>query len=166
MLADNTKLQLKEMKDFVDRIYDASTAGQDSTRRTVESTEKMNKMIDVVSVTVNDNIGLLSKVVQSVNEVNVDMQHIRVATEEVNKAMEQCSDDAQRVSELSSVVSEVAAESNDYASRMENIDDKFSACIGKIYLGLNSGLSMLSNDELITVFENAKNAHILACQTR
>lgn len=160
VLADNTKLQLKEMKDFVDRIYDASTAGQDSTRRTVESTEKMNKMIDVVSVTVNDNIGLLSKVVQSVNEVNVDMQHIRVATEEVNKAMEQCSDDAQRVSELSSVVSEVAAESNDYASRMENIDDKFSACIGKIYLGLNSGLSMLSNDELITVFENAKNAHI------
>ena len=33
VLADNTKLQLKEMKDFVDRIYDASTAGQDSTRR-------------------------------------------------------------------------------------------------------------------------------------
>lgn len=160
VLADNTKLQLKEMKDFVDRIYDASTAGQDSTRRTVESTEKMNKMIDAVSVTVNDNIGLLSKVVQSVNEVNVDMQHIRVATEEVNKAMEQCSDDAQRVSELSSVVSEVAAESNDYASRMENIDDKFSTCIGKIYLGLNSGLSMLNNDELITVFENAKKAHI------
>lgn len=159
-LADDTKSQLKEMKDFVDRIYEASTAGQDSTRRTVESTEKMSEMIDSVAVTVNENIGLLSKVVDSVNDVNDDMQQIRVATEEVNKAMEQCSSDAQRVSELSFVVSEVAEESKDYAGKMENIDDRFSACIGKIYLGLNSGLSMLSNDELITVFENAKKAHM------
>lgn len=160
VLADNTKIQLSEMKDFVNRIYEASTAGQDSTRRTVASTEKMSSMIDNVSETVNENIGLLSKVVKSVHEINGDMKQINSATEDVSKAMEQCSADAQRVSELSMVVNKVAKESHEYAREIEKIDDRFSACVGKIYLGLNDGLSMLSNKELIEVFENAKKAHM------
>lgn len=160
VLADDTKTQLSEMKDFVDRIYEASTTGQDSTRRTVASTEKMSTMIDSVSETVHENIGLLSKVVDSVTDINGVMQQIRVATHEVNKAMDQCSTDAEKVSHMSLTVKEVAQESSEYAKKTEEIDDRFSACIKKIYLGLNDGLNMLTNDELVTVFENAKQAHM------
>lgn len=160
VLADDTKAQLSEMKDFVDRIYEASTAGQDSTRRTVASTKKMSTMIDSVSETVHENIGVLSKVVESVTDINGDMQQIRVATNEVNRAMEQCSIDAETISHMSLTVRDVAEESSEYAKKTEEIDDRFSACVKKIYLGLNDGLNMLTNDELIIVFENAKQAHM------
>lgn len=45
-LAENTQNELNTMKEFVQKVYEASQQGQKSTERAVESTEQMSGKID------------------------------------------------------------------------------------------------------------------------
>lgn len=159
VLADSTKSELKEMKNFVEKIYEASTKGQESTKRAVESTGQMSAKIDSVASTVQQNIVMLGQIVEEVNHINDDMQQIREATNEVNRAMEQCSKDAEQITHMTSVVKEVADESSSYAKTIDRIDDRLEMNIHKLYEGMNDGLNMLSRQEMIEVLESAKKAH-------
>lgn len=159
VLADSTKNQLEEMKKFVTEIYQASTAGQESTRRAVESTGQMSEKIDSVSQTVGQNIEMLRQVVGEVQNVSDDMMHIREAASEVNNAMEQCSKDAEQITDMTLVVKTVAEDSGKCSGRIVEIDDRISMNIHKLYEGMNEGLNMLTDAELIQVLENAKKAH-------
>ena len=160
VLADGTKAELEEMRKFVQQIYEASMAGQESTKMTVASTDRMSEQIDRVAETVEENIVLLDQVVEEVDCINVDMDHIRVAAHEVNDAMEQSSKEAQRIAEMTFTVKEVANESKSYAKKVGDIDDRLSMHIHKLYEGLNEGLNLLSNEEMVEMLQNAKTAHI------
>ncbi len=159
VLADSTKSQLEEMRNFVEKIYEASTAGQESTRRAVVSTGQMSGKIDSVSKTVQQNIVMLEQIVDEVKNINDDMQQIREATNEVNRAMEQCSMDAEQITHMTTVVRDVANESSQYAKKIDNMDDRISVNIHKLYEGMNEGFNMLEPGEMAEVLENAKKAH-------
>lgn len=158
-LAENTQQELNAMKDFVARIYKASKSGQDSTERTVRSTQDMSGKIDAVFSTVGENINMLQKVAEDVAAINDYMQMIQIATEEVNAAMEQCSRDAEEVTGLTVTVSELAEESRTISEEMEQIDDMITGSTEHLYQGLNMGITMLTNKELIEVFQAARKAH-------
>lgn len=158
-LAENTQQELNSMKDFVAKIYKASKTGQESTERTVESTQQMSGKIDAVFSTVGENIDMLQKVAEDVAAINDYMQMIQIATEEVNAAMEQCSRDAEEVTDLTVTVSEMAEESRTISEEMQQIDAMITGSTNHLYEGLNMGITMLTNNELIEVLQAARKAH-------
>ena len=158
-LADSTKYELTNMKEFVAKIYEASEQGKNSMNRAVESVDQMSGKIDQVGQTVGENIGMLNKVISSVNEINDSMQAIRSATAEVNSAMEQCSNDAEHLTDLTHVIRQSADESVTYASGIAEIDDRLSDVTTELYKSVEDGMVMISNDEFKDIIEKAKTAH-------
>lgn len=158
-LAENTQKELNVMKDFVAKVYEASQTGKSSTERAVESTNEMSGKIDTVFGTVGENINMLGKVSEDVTAINDYMQMIQLATEEVNAAMEQCSRDAEEITELTVTVSNLANESRSIAEQMEQIDELVTTSTNQLYQGLNMGITMLTNKELIDVLHSASKAH-------
>lgn len=159
-LADSTKAELAGMKEFVGKIYEASTLGKASMERSVESVDQMNDKINQVGVTVGQNIEMLSRVIKSVNDINESMQAIRTATNEVNLAMNQCGNDANRLTELTYTIKDAANNSVDFARNIADIDNQITLTAVNMYKGLDDGITMISNEEFKNVIEKAKNAHI------
>ena len=164
-LADSTKYELTNMKEFVEKIYVASEQGKSSMDRAVESVDQMSGKIDQVGKTVGENIGMLNKVISGVGEINDSMQAIRSATMEVNAAMEQCSNDAEHLTDLTHVIRRSADESVTYASGIAAIDDRLSDVTTEMYKGVDDGIVMLSNDEFNGIIEKAKMAHMKWIET-
>ena len=106
-----------------------------------------------------NNINMLQKVAEDVSAINDYMQMIQTATEEVNAAMEQCSRDAEEVTELTVTVSQLADESRMVSEEMQQIDEMITSSTNNLYQGLNMGITMLTNGELIEVLQAARKAH-------
>ncbi len=158
-LAENTQKELNAMKEFVAKIYEASQSGQNSTKRAVDSTQEMSGKIDKVFGTVGENINMLEKITEDVSAIHEYMQMIKTATEDVNMAMEQCSRDAEEVTELTVTVNELADDSQKVSREMGQIDTLLTHSTNKLYQGLNMGITMLTNKELIDVLQAAAKAH-------
>ena len=161
ILADDTKAQLENMKQFVVKIYEATQHGTDAMERSLGSIDEMSIKIDMVSQTVGNNIDMLKDVTDSVGDINSRMQNIRNATSEVNKAMEQCSKDAEKLTQMTKVISEDAKDSVSYAKTVAVIDDSLTDTVGNMYKGLDEGIAMIANNELRDVISKAKSAHML-----
>ena len=159
-LADGTKAQLEYMREFVNKIFNASQSGNQSMERALESISDMSGKIDNVNATVNENINMLKQVTDSVGDINDRMQMIRDAAADVNKAMEQCSVDAEQLTYMTKSVSEDAQESVDYAKSISDIDDNLTNVISYMFKGIDDGICMISNDDLHGVIQKAKDAHM------
>lgn len=158
-LADSTKYELTNMKDFVGKIYEASEHGKDSMKRAIESVDQMSGKIEQVGKTVGENIEMLNRVISSVDEINASMQAIRYATSEVNTAMEQCSNDAEHLTNLTHIIGQSADDSVAFASKMGEIDEKLSDVTTELYKGVDDGIVMISNEEFDDIIKKAKTAH-------
>ena len=158
-LAENTQKELNAMKEFVEKIYEASQEGQESTERTVHSTEQMSEKIDIVFGTMGETINMLELVTKDVADISEYMNLVQMATDDVNAAMEQCSQDAEEITHLTVTVSELAEESNSIYDEIEEIDFAITHATKRLYKGMNMGITMLTNNELIEIFEAAKAAH-------
>lgn len=159
-LADGTKAQLEDMRQFVAKIYEASQNGNEGMDRTLNSINDMSEKIDNVSQTVGQNIFMLKEVTDTVADINGRMQNIRQATAEVNKAMDQCSTDAEQLTNMTRVISTDAKESVDYAKTIAHIDDDLTETIAYMYKGLDEGIVMIDNAHLCSVISKAKEAHL------
>ncbi len=159
-LADSTKYELTNMKEFVGKIYEASAHGKESMKRAVESVDQMSGKIDQVGKTVGENIEMLNGVIRSVNDINDNMQLIHTATVEVNAAMEQCSSDAEHLTDLTHIIKQSADDSVIYASGIAEIDDRISDVTTELYKGVDDGIVMISNEEFNDIIEKAKMAHV------
>ena len=146
-------------KEFVEKIYEASQEGQESTGRTVHSTEQMSEKIDIVFGTIGETINMLELVTKDVADISEYMNLVQMATDDVNAAMEQCSQDAEEITHLTVTVSELAEESNSIYDEIEEIDFAITHATKRLYKGMNMGITMLTNNELIEIFEAAKAAH-------
>lgn len=160
-LADGTKAQLEDMRQFVAKIYEASQNGNQGMDRTLTSINEMSVKIDNVSQTVGENIGMLKEVTDTVADINGRMQNIRRATAEVNKAMDQCSTDAEQLTHMTKAISSDAKESVDYAKTIQHIDDELTETVVYMYKGIDEGISMIDNSHLRDVVEKAKEAHMV-----
>lgn len=158
-LAENTQKELDAMKRFVQKIYEASKAGQESTAQASSSTQAMSGKLDIVFKTVGDNINMLEQVASDVAAINDYMNMVEQASGDVNAAMEQCSQDAEQITNLTMTVSELADETREAADQISNIENKITESTRLLYKGLNTGITMLTNQELIEILESAKQAH-------
>ncbi len=158
-LAENTQKELDAMKRFVQKIYEASKAGQESTAQASSSTQEMSGKLDIVFRTVGDNINMLEQVAGDVAAINDYMRMVEQASGDVNAAMEQCSQDAEEITNLTMTVSELADETSQAADQISGIETKITESTRLLYKGLNTGITMLTNQELIDVLESAKQAH-------
>ncbi len=159
-LAENTQKELDAMKRFVQKIYEASKAGQASTAQASSSTQEMSGKLDIVFKTVGDNINMLEQVASDVAAINDYMNMVEQASGDVNAAMEQCSQDAEQITNLTMTVSELADETREAAEQISSIENKITESTRLLYKGLNTGITMLTNQELIQILESAKQAHI------
>ena len=159
-LADSTKAQLEYMREFVTKIYEASQNGNQAMDRALGSINQMSEKIDNVNHTVGENIEMLKEVTGTVADINEKMLNIRHATVEVNKAMEQCSSDAEKLTHMTKDISIDAKESVTYAKSVSHIDDDLAETISYMYKGIDEGISMIANQDLLEVIEKAKEAHI------
>ncbi len=158
-LAENTQKELDAMKRFVQKIYEASKAGQESTAQASSSTQEMSGKLDIVFRTVGDNINMLEQVAGDVAAINDYMRMVEQASGDVNAAMEQCSQDAEEITNLTMTVSKLADETSQAADQISGIETKITESTRLLYKGLNTGITMLTNQELIDVLESAKQAH-------
>lgn len=160
VLADNTKINLEGMKEFVDNIYHAANEGKESMDRAIESTNQMSGKIDAVSKTVGENIILLHGVVEEVESVNKDMKNIHLASTEINRVMEVSSESADVLLEMTKSVEDSSKNTAEFASQVSDMDSKFSNLAREMFEGLETGENALSNDEFIEIIEKAKKAHM------
>lgn len=159
-LADDTKKNLDDMRNFVSHIYEAANDEKESMRRTIESTSQMSDKIDMVSDTIDENIGMLYELVGNVTHINNAMQGIKNSTNEINKAMEMSSQDAQKLSEMTQSIQVNATHSVEYAKNIAAIDDKLSHVVNDLFEGLKEGKHAVTNKELLEVLSKAKQSHV------
>lgn len=158
-LAENTQSELEAMREFVKKILMASHAGHESTKQAAQSTQEMSGKIDVVFETIGENINMLDQVAQDVSAMDEYMQTVELASKDVNAAMEQCSQDAEEITHLTVKVSGLADETKQVANQVEVIDSHLTNSINLLYKGLNTGITMLTNADLIDILKAAKTAH-------
>lgn len=158
-LADETKLNLQGMQQFVSKIHTASQEGKESLGRTVVSTTQMSDKIEVVSQTVNENVEMLKNVISSVDDINLSMKDVQVAAREINDAMESSIQDAEKLSLMTQVIQEEAEDSVTYSNQISKIDEDLSEIVQTMLQGLKGGRHSITNEELIEVIHNARKSH-------
>ncbi|WP_353097223.1 methyl-accepting chemotaxis protein [Tissierella praeacuta] len=158
-LADDTKQKLDGMRQFVNHIHNATTDGKNSLDRTISSTGQMSEKIELVYETVDRNVTMLNTVVQDVNIVNESMEGIKIAANEINQAMESSSSDAERLSQMTNNIHADATQSIEFAKQISQIDEQLSTIVSHMFKGLKGGANSLTNEDLLKVIDNAKDAH-------
>lgn len=159
LLADDTQKNLHGMREFVDRIHEASNEGRESLHRTIQSTEQMNEKIEVVVDTVVKNVEMLKHEIKDIADINNSISEIREAANSINVAMVSSGEDAAKLSEMTQRIHKEAIDSVEFASQMSNIDDKFSQIVNEMLESLKGSIHAVSNDELIETIRSGKISH-------
>lgn len=160
VLADDTKMNLEGMKEFVDHIFNAASEGKESMERAILSTNQMSEKIDSVSDIVDENILLLKDVVSEVESVNGDMDNIQNAANEVGKVMESSSISAEALADMTRSVQYEATKSAEYASQIATLDERITMVGKQLFDGLHNSDSALKTDDFLKIVGKAKAAHI------
>ncbi len=160
VLADDTQKNLQGMRDFVNRIHEASNEGKESLDRTISSTEQMNEKIELVAETVGKNVEMLKNEIEDIDDINNSISEIRVAANSINVAMISSSADAEKLSEMTQKIHAEAVESVEFASQISKIDDQFSEIVNGMLESLKGSVHSISNNDLLKTIESGKISHI------
>lgn len=158
-LADVTKENLNGMKNFVQNIQKAASEGTQSMQNTLKSTKLMSDKMMVVSDTIQDNVSLLKELVNNISDINISIQDIKEAGQDINLAMETSSTNAEALSDM---VQTIHTDSSSMVSSAQNItaiDDKLSKLTNNLYNELQYSSYMLTNQDFHTIIEKAQTAH-------
>lgn len=158
-LADGTKKNLEGMRAFVNSIQDAAKDGRQSMLSTISSTNKMSHKIDSISSTMDENVHMLKKTIDDVQNINQSAKGIRSATGEINQAMDESSHDAEKLSSLTQLIHEDAMKSADQAKQIGAVDDQLSDIVREMMQALQGSTNSISNQEFLTTISRAKEAH-------
>lgn len=99
-LADDTKVNLEGMKQFVENIYTAANDGKDSMSRAIAATNDMSEKIDTVSDTIGANIGMLKNLSDEISDINEAMGAIKSSSANINDALELSNADVQKITDM------------------------------------------------------------------
>ena len=158
-LADDTKSNLDDMREFVEKIGVASNEGKESVKKTLAATNEMSEKIDAVTATVNDNITMIHGTLDTLTGINDDMQGIKIATNEVDKAMSVCSENAEQLIVMTEGIRADAEATTEYAGKIIEIDDGLSAVVDSMFVAVRDSGELMTNDEFAAVIDKAKTAH-------
>ena len=158
-LADDTKQNLAGMKFIMTNIHQAATDGKDSMDKTISETSKMSEKIDVVKVTIQENVNLLDSTVKDIKVLNDSMQGISVSVDEINRAMEMSSVDAEKLSHMTDEIHKSAVKSSDQATKISKIDSELSGIVKEMLSHLKNSSNSISNKEFMSYIEKAVKSH-------
>ncbi|MBP3339540.1 MAG: CZB domain-containing protein [Lachnospiraceae bacterium] len=159
-LADDTKRNLDDMREFVEKIGVASNEGKESVKKTLAATNDMSEKIDAVTSTVNENITMMQGTLETLNKINDDMQGIKVATNEVDKAMSVCSENAEALIVMTEGIREDSEATTEHTTKIIEIDNNLSGIVDEMFKNIRAAGSAMSNEEFADVIKKAKQTHI------
>lgn len=158
-LADDTNEQLVDMRQFVSQMNKATEESRASLEKSVASGNRMGKMIDGATESVQANTNRLGSIAEDVQEMNRSVGDIRDAIHEINTAMDTSTQDAEQLANMTANIRDDAEKSVDYAKQLAKIDDDLSAVVENIYAGLEHSRRAPKNEEIIDILTKAKTAH-------
>ena len=158
-LADDTNIQLVDMRQFVSQMNHATEESRISLEKSVESGNRMGEMIDGATASVLANTSRLRNIADDVNEMNTSIGDIWDAISEINTAMDTSTKDAQRLADMTANIRVDAEKSVDYAKQLSQIDDELSGIVENMYEGLGKSRRAPKNEEIIDILTKAKTAH-------
>ena len=158
-LADDTNVQLVDMRQFVSQMNKATEESRASLEKSVASGDRMGEMIDGAASSVQMNTNRLNGIVQDVQEMNSSVGEIRDAIHEINAAMDTSTQDAEQLAGMTANIRDDAEKSVDYARQLAQIDDELSAIVENMYAGLEQSRRAPKNEEIIDILTKAKTAH-------
>lgn len=160
-LADNTKTNLNDMRVFVNNIQQAAYDGRESMINTMNSTSTMNEKLDIISMTINDNVAMLRETVNDISTISQAMSDIKETSKQVNQAMDLSAHDAEKLLYMTQEIHEDAAQSSENAKYISKIDDELSKSVQDMLSALNGGSHAITNEDLIMNLMQAKEAHVI-----
>lgn len=158
-LADSTKANLNDMRVFVNNIQLAAKGGRESLNNTLHSTNCMNDKLDSISGTITENVVMLRDTIKDVDDISDLMVHIKESAQQVNQAMSLSAQDAEKLHDMTQSIHDDATQSADNAKQISKIDGELSGIVRDMISSLNGGIHAISNDELISNLQKAKEAH-------
>lgn len=158
-LADSTKSNLDSMKVFVNNIHQAASGGHQSMNNTMESTNKMNSKLDIISGTIKENVSMLKDTIKDVEKISESMGEIKEAAKQINQAMDSSAKDAEKLNHMTQSIHADAVQSAENAKQISKIDEELSDIERDMLSALTGGINAISNEELITNLSKAKEAH-------
>lgn len=159
-LADDTNEQLKDMRQFVSQMNQATEESRESLEKSVTSGNRMGEMIDGATTSVQANTDRLGTIAEDVQKMNKSVSEIRDAIGDINTAMETSTHDAEQLAGMTSDIRDDAQKSVDYAKQLSQIDDDLSVIVENLYAGLEKSRRAPKNEELIDILTKAKEAHM------
>lgn len=158
-LADDTKENLSGMGNFVQRIRAAAMEGTESMQRTIESTNQMNDKMALVTDTIEGNVTQLTKVVADINNINISLQNVKDASQDIRLAMEGTSENAEALAEMAKNIHEISTQSVAFTKTISDIDNWLSDITTTVYSGLTTGDHTPSNADFHEALEKAQTSH-------
>ena len=158
-LADSTKINLDDMRIFVNNIHQAATGGKESMDNTMKSTNNMNSKLDLIQDTIQENVSLLKDTIDNVEEVAESMEEIKGATKQINEVMDSSAKDAEKLNYMTTEIHSDATQNAENAKQISKIDEELSEIIREMIGALNGGMNAITNKELIDNLLKAKEAH-------
>lgn len=158
-LADDTKTNLDGMNLFVGTIQKTANEGIESMDSTLNSTERMNKEIDAVIVTIEDNVSMLNDSIREINDINESMDGIQRSTGEINAIMEESAKEVEKMSEMTIEINDYANISKDYAHVIQDLDKNLSGITKNMIFELRGTKNDITNEDIIGIINNALKSH-------
>jgi methyl-accepting chemotaxis protein len=158
-LADNTIINLKDMRNFVNNIQQAAIGGQDSMNNTMISTNNMNLKLDSISDTIKENVSMLKTTIKDVDQITESLGDITEAAKQINQAMESSAKDAEKLNYMTQIIQSDATQSAESAKEISNIDEALSEIVRDMISTLNGGNNAIKNEDLLNNLSKAKEAH-------
>lgn len=158
-LADNTKMNLDDMRVFVNNIHQAANGSRESLDNTLRSTNGMNEKLDSIAGTIKENVAMLKDTVEDVDDVSESMKQVHEAAQQVNQAMTFSAQDAEKLHGMTQSIHDDAAMSAENAKQLSLIDNELSDMIRDMIMSLNGGIHAISNADLVDMLTKAKAAH-------
>jgi len=158
-LADNTKINLKDMRNFVNNIQQAAIGGQESMNNTMSSTNHMNLKLDSISDTIKENVSMLKTTIIDVDKITESLGDITEAAMQINQAMESSANDAEKLNYMTQIIQADATQSAESAKEISKIDDELSEIVRDMITSLNGGKNAITNEDLLINLTKAKEAH-------
>lgn len=128
-LADDTNEQLKDMRQFVSQMNQATEESRESLEKSVASGNRMGEMIDGATTSVQANTDRLGSIAEDVKKMNKSVSEIRDAIGDINTAMETSTQDAEQLAGMTADIRDDAQKSVDYAKQLSQIDDDLSVIV-------------------------------------
>ncbi|KUK13966.1 MAG: CZB domain-containing protein [Synergistetes bacterium] len=158
-LAESTRNNLNEMRQFTKTIQEKAGESEKSLRATSEATSRMSEKIDVINGTIRKNIEMFHDISTSIEEISQSAETITASSEEVKAAMDSLAKDSEHLSALAETIEKVSQDLLEQSRRIYELDNIFSEVMKELFESLKEGYYTVSKEEIIGVINKALSAH-------